>query len=324
VSRRPPNGTIPLGGLAVLAAAADERLATELLADHGSVADAEASSLVRARDLGEDVELGLLRVDRGRHPVDALVGLVADPDWCAVGVAATGTARRLDGPPGPMRVRTVHLVGRDGAWASRWTPLEPLDGVGGAASGGRDSPDRPAGRIDDACRRALGLPTDPPDTSTALLWTLRWLDAVVERASVRATASGRAASGRARATGGGHRPLRWDEVAALHPAVSTGGRGGPGRRCGIPAPEEVARRCLELALRRGWDDLRLACAEGTTAAVEVDAELAGWLDDGAFARWSLGAYPDVDDLRLAVGALLPPSVALAVEVVLARTEDGEP
>jgi hypothetical protein len=106
--------------------------------------------------------------------------------------------------------------------------------------------------------------------------------------------------------------------------VGTGGRGGAGRRCGIPPPEEVARRCLELALRRRWDDLRRACAEGAVAAVEVDPELAAWLDDGAFARWSLGAYPELDDLRLAVAELLPLSVALAVEVVLARTEKGEP
>ena len=285
---------LPVDGLALLAEIAEGRLADDL-------ATGPAASLLRVRVLAEEVELGWLALQPDRHPVDELVGTTSPPDWWAIGVAATGTAHHLDSTAPPLRVRTVHLVARDGSWASRWRPLDDDGdagaGAGAAAAGCADEPDRPVGRIDDVCRRALGLPTPAPAGDTAVYWAQRWLDAVLE-----------AASARRRPTWG------WVDVARRHPAYDALATGAPGTTA--PAPAQLARMARRLAAWRDWPVVRRGCAAGTWPQPDVTAEVAGWLDDGAFARWAGGAYPDLDDLRAAVADLLPPRVAVAVETTL--------
>ena len=288
-----PN-TLPAGGLAFLADMADAKLEAALAVD-----DRPAAWLLRVRALAEEVELGWLPLPDGRHPVDELLGLAAPADWEALGVAATGTARHLDSPGASVRVRTVHLVARDGAWASRWAPFDLGADAGCADAGVGDEPGRPVGRIDDACRRALGLPTPEPPAATGLLWALRWLDAVVTDATSRCRRRG---------------SPTWPEVAALHPAV-TALRGDAGDE--PPAPQALGGLARQLEAWRDWAVVRKACATGASTEPEVDAEVAAWLDDGAFARWTLGAYPELDDLRAAAAAILPGRVARAIEATLA-------
>ena len=285
---------LPAGGLALLADVADAQLEAALAEDASP-----AAWLLRVCAVPDEVELGWLALPDGHHPVEELIGFRAPDDWCAIGTAATGTARHLDAPAATVRVRTVHLVGRDGGWASRWAPLDLGADAGGADAGVADEPGRPVGRIDDACRRALGLPTPPPPGGTGLLWALRWLDDVIDDATTRCRR---------------RRTVGWADVAALHPAVAALCDGGPAD--GPPTPRALGQMARQLEEWRDWAFLRQACAAGTHAEPEVPAAVAAWLDEGAFARWVLGSYPELDDLRAAVDAILPAAVARSVEAAL--------
>jgi hypothetical protein len=72
-----------------------------------------------------------------------------------------------------------------------------------------------------------------------------------------------------------------------------------------------------LAALRDWSQLRRACAGGLWSTPAVDADVAAWLDDGAFARWVLGWWPELRDLRDALTALLAPSALSVVDDALA-------
>jgi hypothetical protein len=279
-----------------------EALASVLLA--GVVLKAgDPAQLVRLRagaeDLGPgEVELGLLPLDDVSHPLEGLLGLVAPPEWLAVGVVATGRATRLDEPGAGQRfpVCSVHLVGRTGCWAAAWRPLGDGAGAAGSASGDGGPAAPPAGRLDDALRRSLGLPTAPPPGSTHLLWATEWLDAVVEAAADRGDRVRLSAAG----------------VIGLHPAVDALELD--------PATLELADVIAagdRLAAWRGWAELREACAQGTWSHPLVEPEAASWLDDGAFARLALSGWPDLTDLRDAVGLLLTPEAAATVDEALA-------
>ncbi|HKE77054.1 MAG TPA: hypothetical protein VKB57_25760, partial [Acidimicrobiales bacterium] len=144
-------------------------------------------------------ELSWMDLD-GAHPLELLLRLEAPPHWRAVGVSCQGWAHPLDARgrtrrgPGSPPVTVTLLVESTGETAGvlrQGDEVTPL-------------PDRPEGVIADACRRVLGLPTAPPPPSTAELWTLYWLDRIVEEAT-RTDAQLRT----------------WSSVAALHPATET-------------------------------------------------------------------------------------------------------
>lgn len=257
----------------------------------------DGSVLLRVRAIPDDdaIELGVLPLPHGQHPVDALAGFVAPDDWQLVGVLATGTARDLDDPESTTAVCSGHLIDRSGRWASRLAPFDdgPLEPA--SIHGEAGDPDCPVGRIDDACRRVLGIPTPPPSSGTALLWATLWLDAIV--------AAGGTASGRRRLG-------RWTEVVSRHPAIA------------VLVPDadltsvDLVAKANQLAEWRDWQQLRRTCAAGLWRAPRLDAGVVGWLDDGAFSRWLLGELPDLTDLRATVAELLPPRVVQRVDAVL--------
>lgn len=261
--------------------------------------DDDRPHLVRIRLDGDDVELGWRPLPAGSHPLGALLAFEAPDDWEAIGVACTGRARPLDDPDDPgRRVRTVHLVGRDGSWAFRVREDGQSADDAAVEFGERDGCGRPEGRIDDACRRALGLSTSPPAVGTAVLFAAQWLDAVVAGA----------------VAGGAHRLRRWPAVAALHPAVAALVPDAAAADLDGPA---LARYARQLSAWRDWPVVRRACAAGTTALPGIDADVAAWLDDGAFSRWAMAEYPELDDLLDLVAALLPPAVGAGIDDVLA-------
>ena len=92
------------------------------------------------------------------HPVDALAGFTAPPEWIVVGVVAEECGR------------AITLLSRAGVEVSavrrRGRPLEFVD-------------DRVQGRLVDTLRRVLDLPTEPPDVAMAELLAVYWLDAIV-------------------------------------------------------------------------------------------------------------------------------------------------
>jgi hypothetical protein len=231
------------------------------------------------------------------HPFDVLAGFTAPPHWRAVGVSTTGRARRvvdgrrrLTGPGDCEPVRATVLLDREGGAASVMRMGDASGDAGGGASGVVPLPGSPEGEVADACRRALGLPTAPPPTSTLELWTLAWLDRIVDVA--------------ARA----HAPARlrtWAQVADLHAA--TGARHDP---------LALAAAAAALAEAWPWSRLRAEPSVVDGPGPVPAADLAGWMDDGMWARWLLARLPGEDDLLAAVRALLPADVAAGVEAVV--------
>lgn len=300
----------------------DSLAALAELAEAGFRDRRPGACLLRARDLGDEVELGWRPVEGGAHPLDDLAGFVAPDDWTAIGVAATGFARHLARREPRVPVRTVHLVARDGTWASRWTVDDDHAGTAaaldeleldahdhaalfraglaaGSAEGGPHAPGRPIGRIDDACRRALGIPTGEPPASTAELWAVQWLDAVVEAALAQPA-----------------RPVTWARAARRHPATHA----LAAELDRAPDPHDLVGLARRLAALRSWPALRQSAERGTWEAPEGIGCIAGWLDDAAFARWCLGAHPDLPDLLVAIAGVLPAPVARQVEAVLRGCE----
>ncbi len=145
--------------------------------------------------------------------LDHLLGFVAPPRCSAIALTASGWARSMDLPPPiaraeQQRVRITCAVDRDGRVAGRirWADGSHVD----------EPPS--SGRSLDILRRCLGLPTDPPAVPSAQLLAAQWLAAVTRIARLRA------------------RPLRWEEVAAQHPAMLLAGPGGTAVRRGRPRP----------------------------------------------------------------------------------------
>jgi hypothetical protein len=282
-------------------APAAEHLAAiaHVLTDGLALEPGDPPCIVRIRHLDDadaDVEIGTRPLAPGDHPLDGLVGLEAGDDWSAVGVAATGRIHHLDGDAEPQRVRTTQLVACDGSWAVRWQPLDGGDAYDATGSAGE--PGAPAGRIDDALRRCLGLLTEPPSTTTAPLWIALWLDAVVTRA---ATGDGRAAHD------------SWDAVARLHPAV-------PALVSDVSesiSPARLVALGEALTRLRDWREVRRLVAAGTLVLPEIQPATAAWLDDGAFSRWALGGFPDAADLARATCSVLPAALTASVCDVLA-------
>lgn len=238
----------------------------------------------------DDVELGVACLDRDEHPLDALVGIVAPPEWDALGVVSVGTVRQAaDATLVGTRVRTVQLVERGGAWMVAFAPAVAEEPV--AAESGPGGPGAPDGLVDDAIRRALGLPTPEPRVDTLLLFTLQWLDRLVDEATA-LTIAERAGCGEA-----------W--ARSRHPAVEALGT-GPVDHCRLVAE---GRR---LATWRDWPQLRRMCAAGAWNHPEIGPAAAAWLDDGAFSRWSMACWPAVGSLLGVLDALLPARTASVV------------
>jgi hypothetical protein len=227
--------------------------------------------------------------------VEALVGFAAPDEWLAIGVVTEGNARHLAQPAERRRVRCVHLVDRTGTSGSTLR----LQGEDASVLSSADDHD-PSGRIDDVCRRALGLPTAPPQHSSAELWATVWLERLLEhRGSTPADLR-----------------LPWREVAELHPAVALVVGEADGERWGPEAAQHLTRLGELLADVHSWPVLRVACAAGEWPVDGVPAAVAEWLDDGAFSRWVLGEFPPLDQLVVAACEVVPPSVRRRLRAAL--------
>lgn len=311
-------------------------LAARVVAADRALTDRGADGAVlRVSDLApSDEALAWYPLD-GAHPLDLLLGFVAPLHWRALGVHCLGQARHLDEPRPPAHPADGEPSGHEragrgdgGGSGFRHRPADEaadvtmtllFDRQGRSAAVLRRGaavsalPEAPEGTVADACRRGLGLPTAPAPASTLPLWTLLWLDRVVERAA------------------GTARPRSWAEVAALHPAVQTGPAGAPARLTAPsldpahldPAHLDPARHgpaglvaaARELAAACPWARLRAEPALAPVPGPPPSPALAAWMDDGMWARWLLARLPSPDDLRAAVHALLPLPLAEAVDRV---------
>ena len=136
----------------------------------------------------------------------------------------------------------------------------------------------------------LGLPTAPAPPTTAVLWTVAWLDRVVE----------------AWGDPPQHRALMssWAEIAALHPAALA-------RPHDLPEPDDPAQlvtAALAHAAEWPWARLRQAPDALHLPDGHLPHDITSWMDDGFYARWAFGAFPDVATLALDLFGLLDPDL----------------
>jgi len=239
----------------------------------------------------------------GRHaPVD-LLGWRAPVEVDALAFVGTGLARaepahgRRDhsyeaggGRDGRSEeVRVAVAVARDGQVAG----LLHLDG--------RVRTDAPrAGRLHDTLHRCLELPTPAPPTGTGQLIDTLWVAGVLDAAERAERAGGR---------------LGWAEVLACHPAVGAVGTGG------AKVDPPVAEIAIRVARRAwSWETLRCQAATEGTLADLCPPALAGWMDEGMFARWVLDGLLPATALLGHLDGLLEPAAAAALRSELARCQ----
>jgi hypothetical protein len=282
-----------LAGTGIAVATLDEHLSSlaQLIEERSFAAD-EAPQLIRItrdgmNDEGIDVGMRLIG-DLDDSVVSALTGFTAPADWLAIGVSTGGNAYLVDeGHDARRRVRLVHLVSRTGLSASvvRLAGEEPrlITNVEDGSV---------VGRVDDVCRRALGLATTPAG-STLEYFAAMWLERLLQ---VDAT------------------PTTWEAVAAEHPAVRVFAESRSERL--VDVSEGIVRFGTILSDIESWPALRRACCAGRLHYHDVSPTVARWLDDGAFSRWVLGAYPPLDQLVAAVCELLSPPLAERVHDAL--------
>ena len=281
-----------------LALAAQVETADATLARGGARAPTGALLRVSAPDAHPPGELACYPIDP-IHPLDLLLGFVAPVHWWALGVSSTGlqhpigddgrVVRSTDSP----RVRVTVLIDRSGRGAGLLRRGDELTAL----------PGRPDGTVADACRRALGLGTAPPPPTTVGLWTLCWLDRVVDAL---------AESGGA---GGGLGPPTWRDLTRLHPASSVAAMRWSGLGLG-PDADALAHATRALAEAWPWARLRADPAVMDVPGPLPDARVAAWMDDGMWARWLLAAFPALDDLVEAACSLLAPNLAKAARQVV--------
>lgn len=244
-----------------------------------------------------DMTVGALWSD---DPVDDLLGFDAPNDWVAFGILSSGRWRPIDSAPtgpwigrGPAHGRAVlfHIVTRPGeALVAMARDGEPATSDRLAADGTW------YGRVDDVCRRVLGLPTAPPLRPVTELWALVWLDIVIERALA------------------GDR-LDWPAIAAAHPAVGQLEPMLPGSVTW--ASDHLVELGEAHASAGSWGELRRRCAHGDVAFCGVGPDAARWMDDGMFSRWTTGSFPEVGELVTELSVLLAPSSCRRIHQTLA-------
>jgi hypothetical protein len=238
---------------------------------------------VRTDPLG-DRDIGLWFADDD----EGFLGWQAPPECIAVGVLATGQAqvtetaveRRRPFPPGATSgIRMCCLVTRTGEVAWRMTLPD-----------GRSVDEAPQeGRLLDCLKRCFALPTPPPPVGTGHLLSVLWLSAILDE--VRRV----------------DRRLSWREITRLHPSAGLIARSGDGA---VPDCEDVSPLGGVMADRPlSWEGLRLRAVTERWCADLVSSELAGWMDEGMFARWVLAALPAPNELVARIRPLVAPSTA---------------
>jgi hypothetical protein len=261
-----------------------ELFATELRDGHGP---ALAIGVVPS---GRDVELHLRELPDS-DPIRLLLGFRAPAEWTAFGVASR--ARLRD----PQTARTVaegagftHFSARSGGFAFAVADQndEPLVESG---------PHLAEGRVPDACRRVLALPTPPPEHDSRELMAVQWLDSLAARALEAEPGS-----------------LDWVEAVATNPQAALIAEVDPSLAAQIPDHVEE----LGNAFRRGrpWAHLRAEHAADRVAGFDLDPEHSAWMDEGMFARWAIDSYPPPHHLLEIVDERLSAEVSRRVRSTL--------
>ena len=239
-----------------------------------------------------DVEL-CFPPDGAGSVVDAVVGLDAPEAWVAVGLVASGRACDLD-PDDPTAITFVRPSERRpvriGTFVARGGECVSFLRVDDADPTFDEQ--RHHGRVDDVCRRMLGLATAPPDAPVEAYWAARWLEQVI-------------AAGRRCTT----YVSTWDRVVIRHRAVQSSDH--------PPSVAELVRAGRGLAAGEPWAALRAAVADGRPRVAGVGRSTARWMDSGMFSRWAMQDLAPLAHLRSMIAEVVPPGVGEAVDDALA-------
>jgi hypothetical protein len=269
-------------------------LAEQLLAAHLEGGSGGAALVrVGAAHTAEALDIGLLPLPDGVHPVDVLVGEVLPARWWANGVVASARARSLDGATPVAPVALVVLAARDGRCVHRFDGPTELLPPGTAP---------PTGRVVDLLLRTMGCATPPPDEPPVRWWDAVWLDRI----------AGSVLAGEAR-----DRDL--GQLAELHPLLARGA-----------TPEEVValHRGQEADPVAAWREVRSQASRPEPPSTIADGEVRAavcehlapdeveWMDEGSLARWLDAELPPLSDLLQVTDALLAPEVATTLRTVV--------
>jgi hypothetical protein len=279
-----------------------DRLAEHLLSARRT-AEQDGAALVRvgAGHAEDDLDLALLPLPEGVHPVDALVGEVLPTQWWANGVVASARARSVDDPASAEPVVIVVLVDRDGRCVHRLEgPSAVLD---------PDSPP-PTGRVVDLLLRTVGRPTPAPTSPP-----VRWCDAVWLDRIASTTLAGDVGHRDVEALAGLHPLLpprsTLDDLAALH-------------REQAADPVGAWRGVRRAASRRGAPDTVTEGELRATVSEHLSPEEVAWLDEGSLARWLEAELPDLADLLGLTDALLPRRLARDLRRAVGEAGPSDP
>jgi hypothetical protein len=228
-------------------------------------------------DGDDELALGVRTLPLDIHPFTDLAGLVAPPEWSIFGLRARGTAHDLTGEAAPSRIANTYLLHRSGQEASLLRRGDDVEVLAGRAEG----------VIPDLCHRVLGLPTPPPPGPTALVWTLAWMDRIVEHwgdpDARRAVTSS------------------WATVAVLHPAVRT----APDvDLLNLHDPDRLIEVARGHDAEWSWARLRAEPHALVLPEGQLPMSVTGWMDDGFYARWALGSFPPAAALVHDLASLL--------------------
>ena len=202
----------------------------------------------------------------GEHPLAELMGFVAPTEWWAIGAIVTGWAGPLDGirpssNPEGVRIAQAIAVTRDGEVVSHVRMAD-----------GRAIDDPPeSGRVLDALRRALQLPTPAPAGFVSDVFVVLWLHFV------------EAAAREARAN---VEKMTWVRAARCFPFPDAV------KNADVRDPAVFAELFLATVDNIDWERLRQWGTRGSLGGL-VDPPLAQWMDAGMFSRWMGGALPPV-------------------------------
>lgn len=216
------------------------------------------------------------------HPEHALLGYTLPSRFDALSVFAPSVLSSSTAPrhrPGSLAIRMDRSGNID-------TQLLFHDGTVTRASA-------PTGWLVDACRRTLGLSTDPPNSVPAELAAVVWLDRLMT-----ALIAG---------------PVDWAGAVARAPIPA---------RWRSHDPEQVG--IMLVSNLPPWSTIRRSMASGDPGPVALPRRWAEWMDDGMFSRWCVGSFPDLDALRADVEFLAPTEVADGVAQALAAAGGLDP
>lgn len=228
---------------------------------------------------GRSGELELTELDR--HPADYLFGQDLSSGLPSLAVVTPGqivaSREPSDLRPGtaltavaivsPTGVGALHLL-----WDGNLRRLAP----------------NAEGLVPDAMRRALRLPTHPPELTPDWFWAWAWLDELDLIVQFDMPVG---------------RLLDLEEVLAAHPALEV----GPKARWDVasplraipPGPDPDEPRLLSTLLDwhsehsrlTGWTGIRRMLSVGDNGSLIGRA--AAWYDDGSFSRWFVDVQPDL-------------------------------